>query len=76
MEEQEVGVDMDLEPVYEVDRILKWQKVKKGRRTTREFLVTWTGYPLDEAQWIPETNFTYPALLKQQLKEDRPREEK
>ena len=76
MEEQEVDVDMDLEPAYEVDRILKWREVKKGRRTPREFLVTWTRYPLDEAQWISETNFTYPALLKQQLKEDRPREEK
>ena len=74
VEEQELDVDLEPEPRYEVERLLQWRKVKKGRKTTREFLVTWTGYPLDEAQWIPETNFTYPALLKQQMKEDRPKE--
>ena len=55
VEEQAVEVDMEPEPVYEVDKILKSHKVKVGRRTTREFLVTWCGYPLDEAQWIPKT---------------------
>ena len=74
VEEQELDVDLEPEPRYEVERLLQWRKVKKGRKTTREFLVTWTGYPLDEAQWIPEANFTYPALLKQQMKEDRPKE--
>ena len=74
VEEQELDVDLELEPRYEVERLLQWRKVKKGKKTTREFLVTWTGYPLDEAQWIPEANFTYPELLKQQMKEDRPKE--
>ena len=74
MEEQEIDVDLEPEPLYKVERILilKWRKVRVGRRSTREFLVTWRGYPLDEAQWIPEANFTYPVLLRQQLKEDRP----
>ena len=71
MEEQEIDVDLELEPLYEVERILKWRKVRVGRRSTREFLVIWRGYPLDEAQWIPKANFTYPELLRQQLKEDR-----
>ena len=65
MEEQEIDVDLELEPLYEVERILKWRKVRVGRRSTREFLVTWHGYPLDEAQWIPEANFTYLELLQQ-----------
>ena len=37
--------------------------------------MTWRGYPLDEAQWILEANFTYLAILRQQLKEDRPVED-
>ena len=64
MEEQEIDVDLELEPLYEVERILKWRKVRVGKRSTREFLVTWRGYPLDEVQWIPEANFTYPTLLR------------
>ena len=75
VEEQELDVDVEPEPRYEIDRILKWRKVKVGRKTTREVLVTWYGYPLEEAQWIPETNFPYPQQLKQQLKDDRPVED-
>ena len=47
-------MDVELEPEdgYEVERILKWRRVKVGRRMTREFLVTWRDYPLDKAQWI------------------------
>ena len=63
-EEQELDVNVEPQPRYEVERILKWQRVKVGRRKTREFLVTWYGYLLDEAQWIPEANFPYPAQLK------------
>ena len=63
MEEREIDVDLEPEPLYEVERILKWRKVRIGRRSAREFLVTWRGYPLYEAQWIPEANFTYLALL-------------
>ena len=48
------------EPVYEVEKLLRWRTVQKGRETIREFLVTWTGYLLEEAMWILEENFTYP----------------
>ena len=58
IEKQELDVNLEPEPVYEVERLLKWRKVKKGQKTTREFLVTWNGYPVDEAQWIPKANFT------------------
>ena len=64
------------EPVYEVEKLLRWRKVQKGRKTIREFLVTWTGYPLEEAMWIPEDNFTYPRLIKGMIKRDQPIEEK
>ena len=63
MEEQEIDVDLELEPIYEVEHILRWRKVRVGRRSTQKLLVTWHGYPLNMAQWIPEANFTYPELL-------------
>ena len=58
MEEREIDMDLQPEPLYEVEHILKWRKVRVGRRSSREFLVTWRGHPLDEAQWILEANFT------------------
>ena len=69
-------VDTPEEPFYEVDKIVKWRKIKRGRRTIREFLVTWTGYPLEDAQWIPESNWRDPRKLNDYIKQDRPTEEK
>ena len=64
------------QPTYEVERILRWRRVQVGRKRMREFLVTWHGYPLEEAMWIPETNFHFPEQLKKQLKQDKPIEDK
>ena len=63
------------EPEYRVERILKWRKMQRGRQRMREFLVTWTGYPLDEAEWIPETNFKDQRQLAKQIRQDRPVED-
>ena len=55
--------------------MLKWRKVSGGRRGEKEVLVTWTSYPLEEAQWINEKIFTSPAGFRKQMKQDRPVEE-
>ena len=47
-----------------------------GRKRVREFLVTWHGYPLEEAMWIPESNFPFPNELKKMLKQDKPVEDR
>ena len=69
-------VQVSDEPFYEVDKILKWRKTTVGRRTIKEYLVTWTGYPLEDAQWIPETNWRDPTKLKAYIKQDKPTEER
>ena len=43
-------LEVSQELVYQVERILKWWKVPGGHRGEKEVLVTWTSYPLDEAQ--------------------------
>ena len=63
-------------PTYEVERILRWRRVQIGRKRTREFLVTWHDYPLEEAMWVPEQNFPYPDELKKMLRQDKPVEDK
>ena len=63
------------EPFYEVDKILKWRKTKVGRRVMKEYLVTWRGYPLEDALWIPEANWHDPTMLKTYIKQDQPTEE-
>ena len=39
-----------------------------------EYLTMWTGYPIEEATWEPESNFTDAAVLEDNLKEDQPTE--
>ena len=73
---QPIDIEPAKEPINEVEKLLRWRKVQKGRKTIREFLVTWTGYPLEEVMWIPEDNFTYPGLIKQMIQRDKPIEEK
>ena len=64
-------LEVSQEPVYQVERILKWRKVPGGRHGEKEVLVTWTGYPLEEAQWINEKNFSDLAGFRQQMRQDR-----
>ena len=73
---QPEDIELPAKPTYEVERILRWRRVQIGRRKIREFLVTWHGYPLEEAMWIPESNFHYPEQLRKQLKQDKPVEDK
>ena len=76
VQEPEPDVEMTMEPLYEVDRLLKWRKIKVGRRVTREFLVTWKDVALEEAEWVAESDFEDKTELRNRIKEDRPREEK
>ena len=73
---QPADIEPETRQTYTVERILRWRKVQMGRRRVWEFLVTWHGYPLEEAMWIPEQNFPYPQELKKMLKQDRPVEDR
>ena len=68
-------IEIAAQPTYVVEKILRWRKVQVGRKKTREFLVTWRDYPLEEAMWIPEQNFTYPNELSKMIKRDKPVED-
>ena len=54
------------EPYWEVERILRWRKIKRKNRIIKEYLVLWKGFPIDEASWILPgaicTTKTPPAL--------------
>ena len=69
-------IDEEEDKEYRVERILWWRWTGWGRRRKREFLVTWEGYPLEDAQWIPASNFTDPASLEEQIQQDKPIEER
>ena len=68
-------LEVSQEPVYQVERILKWWKAPGGYCGEKEVLVTRTRYPLEEARWINEKNFTNPAGFKKQMKQDHLLEE-
>ena len=40
------------EPFYEVEKILRWRKIKRNKNIIKEYLVLWKGYPVEEASWI------------------------
>ena len=68
-------MEVDEGPRYTVERLLRWRSVMRGRRRVREFLFTWSGFPVDEAEWIPKENFHDKTVLEAQIKQDHPRED-
>ena len=64
------------EPYYEIEKILRWRKVKINKKIIKQYLVLWKGYPVEEASWVQASQFSHPDQLKDYLKEDNPEEEK
>ena len=78
-EEEETPADDDLEleePYYEIEKILRWRKVKRGKRILKEYLVLWKEYPIAEASWIQTEQFSHLDQLQQYLDDDQPLEER
>ncbi|MCG8453602.1 MAG: hypothetical protein MI717_10525 [Spirochaetales bacterium] len=78
LQEDEEPADDDLEveePYYEIEKILRWRKIKRGKRIMKEYLVLWKNYPVTEASWIQAEQFSDPSQLKQYLDEDQPLQE-
>ena len=77
-EDQPVSTDIPEveEPYYEIERILRWRKIKRNKKILKEYLVLWKGYPVEEASWVQASQFSHPDQLKDYLKEDNPEEEK
>ena len=64
------------EPYWDIERILRWRKIKKKKKIIKEYLVLWKGFPVSEASWVTQDQFINPELLQQFLQEDKPIEEK
>ena len=78
LQEDEEPVDDDSEveePYYEIEKILRWIKIKRGKRVMKGYLVLWKNYPVTEASWIQAEQFSDPSQLKQYLDEDQPLQE-
>jgi len=73
------GQAEDIEPEddqpYEVERLLRWRWRGPSSRRHKEFLVLWTGWSIDDASWIPSSNFTYSEELKKMIQRDNPVED-
>ena len=64
------------EPYYEIEKILRWRKVKRKNKILKEYLVLWRGYPVEDAMWIQAQQLSHPGQLEEYLKEDNPQKEK
>ena len=64
------------EPYYEIEKILRWKKIKRNKKIIKEYLILWKSYPVEEASWVQASQFSHPTQLQDYLKEDNPEEEK
>ena len=71
---QESAVDeLELEGdrSYEVQKLLRWCWSDPSTKHAREYLVLLSGYSIDDASWIPATNFDYPEVLEEMVTRDQ-----
>ena len=59
------------EPCWEIEKILRWRKVKRNQKVIKEFLVLWKGFPVEEATWITPDQLIRPELLRQFIREEQ-----
>ena len=64
------------EPYYEIEKILRWRKIKRKNKIVKQYLVLWKGYPVEDAMWIEADQFSHSSQLQDYLQEDQPQEEK
>ena len=65
------------EPRYEGKRMLRWRTRKTLRnRSKKEYLVPWSGYPMEEASWIPAENLDDQDRLREDLLRNQTTKEK
>ena len=65
------------EPRYEVEKIQRWRTKKTLRnRSKKEYLVLWSGYPMEEASWIQAEHFDDQDHLQEDLLSDQHTKEK
>ena len=58
---------IDEEEEYEVEEIINDRFTKRGRRSTRQYLVKWKGYPVSENSWVDSKDLHAPQLQKEYL---------
>ena len=54
-EEEQFPTEVE-EPYYEIEKLLRWKKVKRDGQLKKQYLVLWKGYPVEEAQWVLAEN--------------------
>ena len=69
----------DAPEFYETEKLLRWRWARapgrRGRQRYREFLTMWRGYPLEEASWVPEYDFSDQQQLRIDIEKDNPPED-
>ena len=64
------------EPYWEIERLLRWRKIKRNKKIIKEYLVLWKGFPVEEASWVQAEQFSHPEQIQKYFEEDQPLEQK
>ena len=64
------------EPYWEIERLLRWRKIKRNKKIIKEYLVLWKNFPVEEASWIQANQLSHPEQLQKYIAEDQPQEQR
>ena len=72
---REDALDIE-EPYWEIEKILRWQKIRRNKKIIKGYLVLWKNFPVEEDSWIQANQLSHLEQLQDYIKEDQPQEQK
>ena len=64
--------DVNDDRELEVEKLLRWRRVSIGKKRTREFLVLWRGWPLEDSTWVVAESLGPREKLQEMIERDCP----
>ena len=64
-------LELEDDQSYKVEKLLRRRWSGPRGKHVRQYLVLWSGYSIDDASWIPATNFDYPEELTTMITRDQ-----
>ena len=61
----------DEEEEADIERLIRWRKIRERNRVITQYLTVWMGKPLEEATWRNAQDFA-PEKLRELLEEGQP----
>ena len=74
-ETEDAELEIEDDEPEDVEKLLRWRWAGPSGKRYKEYLVLWLGWSIDDASWVPTSNFTSQRELNKMVHRDKPVED-